>query len=91
MASGGGACGSGACGSLTKLPEKPFQPTEIAFPRRHFGKSSVVYRSFQSAWFRKWKWLHYDVGSDKAYCFTCLGAIQAGNYRSFHILVNVKL
>ncbi len=53
------ASGEGACGSLPKLPEKPFQPTEIAFPRRPFRKSSVVYR-FQSAWFRKW--LHYDVG-----------------------------
>ncbi len=39
MASGGGACGSGACGSLPKLPEKPFQPTEIAFPRRPFGRA----------------------------------------------------
>ncbi len=52
MASGGGACGSGACGSLPKLPEKPFQPTEIAFPRRplqvisRFSKCKIVVKLF---------------------------------------------
>ena len=38
-------------------------------PRRQFGVSAPVNRSFQAAWFNRFKWLHYDVGQDAAYCF----------------------
>ena len=61
-----------------ELPLHPSQPTEVVFPRRHFGKTKVVYCSFQSMWFSQWKWLHYDAASDLAYCFICVKAIQTG-------------
>ena len=61
-----------------ELPLHPSQPTEVVFPRRLVGKTKVVYRSFQSAWFSQWKWLHYDAASDLAYSFICVKAIQTG-------------
>ena len=53
----------------------PNQPTHIRFPRREFGKSAPVKRSFQACW------LHYDVGQDAAYCFVCCKAVKEGKMR----------
>ena len=62
-----------------ELPEHPYQPTDFTFPRRSFGKSKLVTkRSFQSAWFKQWQWLHYDAAQDLAFFFVCLNAIKAG-------------
>lgn len=58
------------------MPDEAFQPTHIAFPRRQFGVSAPVNRSFQAAWFNRFKWLHYDVGQDSAYCFVCCKAVK---------------
>ena len=33
-------------------------------------------RSFQPAWFDKFSWLHYDVNTDSALCFTCVKALR---------------
>lgn len=66
--------------SAIELPMTPSQPTDIVFRRRPFGKTKIVYRSFQSEWFCRWKWLHYDSSSDLAYCFVCKKAIQSGKY-----------
>ena len=33
------------------LPDSPFQPRNLAFPSREFGKASVEHRSFQPKWF----------------------------------------
>ena len=63
------------------VPDKPFQPTQIQFPRREFGKSAPVRRSFQATWFNRFKWLHYDVGRDAAYCFICCKAVKEGKIR----------
>jgi len=44
--------------SKSKYPavsEKPNQPRHFNFPRRHFGTSKIVNRSFQCQWFNKWK------------------------------------
>eukprot|EP00731_Ephydatia_muelleri_P007654 Em0003g1902a len=41
------------------FPEIPHQPRVFHFPKREFGKKSAVRRSFQTAWFDKWPWLHY--------------------------------
>ena len=44
------------------------------FFHQKFGKNKVEYRSFNSKWFdnEKWSsWLHWDSGTDKAYCFIC--------------------
>ena len=32
------------------IPSVPHQPTNFEFPKRAFGKTKVVYRSFQPAW-----------------------------------------
>ena len=49
----------------------PNQPKSFPFPKRKFGKSSVVYRSFQAKWFQRWSWLHYLEANDSVICFTC--------------------
>ena len=40
---------------------KPHQLCNIFFPPRSFGKQCHVQFSFQSSWFAKCRWLHYDV------------------------------
>ena len=56
---------------IPDLPDSPNQPTSYSFPKKSFGKKTVVERSFQAAWFQTWRWLHYDETNDKAYCFYC--------------------
>ena len=70
-----------------KLPtpsvaEKPHQPLSFKFPKREFGKKSVVKRSFQPQWFARWKWLHYDEERDLAFCFTCVKAYKENKLHS---------
>ena len=38
-------------------------------------------RSFQTNWFSRFWWLHYDVGQDAAYCFECCKAVKEGKMR----------
>ena len=57
---------------------KPYQPHHISFPPRRFGKQPPVQRSFQSSWFGKRQWLHYDVAQDAVRCFTCCKAVRDG-------------
>ena len=52
----------------------PHQPRAFHFPKREFGKKSAVRRSFQTAWFDKWPWLHYREENDSVSCYTCLKA-----------------
>ena len=54
----------------------------ISFPKREFGKISIVKRSFQWQWFSKWQWLHYDVERDLAFCHTCVEAVKTGKIKS---------
>ena len=56
------------------LPDKPHQPRIVNFPKRNFGKTKVVKRSFQSCWFDKWPWLHYNESDDSVLCYTCAKA-----------------
>jgi len=57
---------------LTSTTQQPnmelFQPMNIEFPKRNFGKQN---RSFQSCWFREFPWLHYRIESDTVVCFIC--------------------
>ena len=62
-------------GASIKLLTEPNQPRNLKFPARSFGKQNFK-RSFQPSWFDKFKWLHYDVDSDSAFCFTCTKALQ---------------
>ena len=43
-------------------------------PKRQFGKSKLVFRSFQVAWFDIWRWMHYVEDEDKLICNTCTRA-----------------
>jgi hypothetical protein len=51
---------------------KPYQPhNNITFPKTQF---KLFKRAFQSSWFDRFPWLHYDVVNDSAFCFTCIKA-----------------
>ena len=49
------------------------------FPLRVFGKDrhgKEIKRSFNSSWYKKYEWLHYDSSRDAAFCFTCMKAVH---------------
>ncbi|XP_066914540.1 zinc finger MYM-type protein 1-like [Clytia hemisphaerica] len=57
--------------------EKPLQPLLESFPSRIFGKDKNrkdIKRSFNSSWYKKYDWIHYDSLRDAVFCFTCLKA-----------------
>ena len=56
----------------------PYQPLNISFPPRTFGKKNPVQRSFQASWYKKWEWLNYDVSQDCVLCFICCKAVKDG-------------
>ena len=60
---------------IPDLSLQPFQPRNIHFHYRTFGKSAPVNRSFQATWFN---WLHYDSTNDSVRCFTCCKAVKDG-------------
>ena len=64
--------------TLPDVPPEPHQPQNHSFPKWQFGQKNVVNRSFQSSWFGKWKWIHYDAAGDLAYCFICLNGMKSG-------------
>ena len=67
---------------------KPNQPGgSFKFPGRTFGARE---RSFQSSWFAKHTWLHYDEESDKAFCFICIKAHQSNAVKVMHHLMLVR-
>ena len=58
---------------LEDVPETLHQPnSSFNFPKRSFGKTNVVKRSFHHIWFQKWPFLHYKESSNVVYCHTCL-------------------
>ena len=54
--------------------DKPHQPLSFPYPKRPFGKTTIVHRSFQSAWYSSWSWLHYNETNDTVLCHLCAGA-----------------
>ena len=46
-------------------------PASFRFPKREFGNTLVMKRSFQRKWFDRWSWLHYEENLDLVFCFTC--------------------
>ena len=68
--------------SSTNSESKPHQPRSFNFPSKPFGKTKVVHRSFQSKWFDKYTWLHYDETVDAAYCHTCRKADEQGKLKT---------
>lgn len=71
------------CLSLPDIGESPNQPSQFKFkfPKRNFGKTKVVTRTFQASWFGKWAWLHYDEARDLAFCHTCIQAVKTGKMK----------
>ena len=63
---------------LESLGECPNPSMLTSYPKRKFGKKSPVFRSFQSSWYKRWAWVHYDQAMDVAFCFTCLKAKRNG-------------
>ena len=47
---------------LPDVAERPNHLMKFNFPKRQFGKTKIVNRSFQ------WRCLHYDESRDLAYC-----------------------
>lgn len=62
--------------SNSLLPLKFHPPITFKFPKRKFGASGE--RSFKSLWCQKYRWLHYDVSSDAAFCYLCMRAEKEG-------------
>ena len=67
---------------LPELPCSPHQPSDFTFPKRSFGKTAIVWRSFQPSWFKQWPFLHYDEANDVAYCHTCATGFKQGKMRA---------
>ena len=59
------------------IPEKPDQLHHLSFPSQRFGKASPVLKSFQLVWFNRFKWLHYDIPRNAAFCYACCSALKA--------------
>ena len=55
------------------------QPRRFNFPKREFGKKSIMRRSFQAYWFAKWRWLHYREDDNTVFCHTCMKAFTEVN------------
>ena len=68
---------------ILPVPDVPHHPNKsFRFPKRSFGKTKIVERSFQPSWFDKWPFLHYDEVSDRVFCHTCMKAFQEKKMKS---------
>ena len=57
-------------------PSKPHQPRKFAFPKREYGKKTVVRRAFNPSWFDIHTWLDYDEAMDAVFCHVCKRGIR---------------
>ena len=61
-----------AIASSSNISEGPHQPgPEFKFPKRTFGKKTVVQRSFQHTWFSRWPFLDYREDDNTVFCYIC--------------------
>ena len=58
------------------------QPLGYYYPKRKFGQTRVVSRSFQAKWYKDWPWLHYVTETDSVLCYTCATAVQQSKLSS---------
>lgn len=69
--------------NLPEILDSPHQPgPEFKFPKHSFGKKTVIWQLFQPAWFRQWRFLHYDEANDLAYCHTCVKGFKEQKMRA---------
>ena len=73
--------------STTLLPTEPHQPQTFPFPKREFGKKSIVKRSFQPSWFLRWHWIHYMETTDSAICIICAKAVKKRSFSGQAMLI----
>ena len=71
------------------------QLRSFRFPRRQFGKSKPVFRSFQVVWYDSWRWLTryispYGEDEDKVICHTCTRS-SAHNTPADHVNARCSL
>ena len=57
-------------------PSKPHQPRKFAFPKKEYGKKTVVRRAFNPSWFDIHTWLDYDEAMDAVFCHVCKRGIR---------------
>ena len=53
--------------SCPDLGDSPHQPRNVVYPKVSFGKTKLVYRSFNATWYDKWPWLHWDASTERAF------------------------
>ena len=60
------------------VPDDPYHPTsQSALPYRSYGQSEKgTRRCCQIAWFKNWRWLHYQASTDTVFCHTCCKALK---------------
>ena len=61
-------------------PSCPHPPKLTSFPKRNYGKKQ---RSFFSAWYDKYQWLHYQKQNDSVLCYYCTTAENRGPLKAF--------
>ncbi len=67
---------------FTDFPDKPHQPLNLDYPKRMFGKKTVVERKFQASWYSQWPFLHYEESSDQVFCHTCVMGFKLKRMRT---------
>ena len=57
------------------MGENPNKPQGFSFPKQSYGHKKVTNRAFQQKW---WRWLYYDSGGDRVFCYMCVKALKTG-------------
>jgi hypothetical protein len=69
-------------GLLFFIPDKPYQPLDAEYPlqdtRKRTKNGQPKYRHFNTDWFNRYPWLHWDDGKKRLFCFFCSKAKRLG-------------
>ena len=70
-------------GKISDLPKHSHQlGPDFIFPKRSFGKKSVIPGSYRHSWFSKWPFLHYNEAEDIVTCHSCMKMLKEKNKTS---------
>ena len=60
------------------VPDDPYHPApQSALPYRSYSQSEKgTCRCCRTAWFKNWRWLHYQANTDTVFCHTCCKALK---------------
>ena len=56
------------------LPAEPYQPPAVSIPSQYAGKGKSNCLKFQTSWYDKFPWIHFDEQLKAVLCFICLKA-----------------